>query len=203
MATKKKKMIGGQIRADSDAQASWGKVRAPKVSDEGNALSERSRLKSAKAASQKTVSTRARYATAVSKANKNARKEISDWENNTKKTGFKMKNKAGAASYWGGKTKAPIHYIGGNKVDVGENARGKTMHGLGQNEVRFRGVEKERRNAVKSAKIGSVGGKNKARTVQWVSDFPVTFVDGARGRSYMLANGYVDSYKKREKKKRK
>lgn len=203
MATKKKR-IGGQFRADSDVQASWGnKVRAPKASDNGGAVAEGGRWESAKGAKQNAVSTRARYKTAVSNANKSVRKEISDWKKDAKKTGFKMKDQAGAASYWGGKTKAPINYIGGNKIDVGENARGNTMYGLGRGEVRFRGVEKERKNTVKNTKIGSVGGKNKTRSVQWVSDFPVTFVDGARGRSEMLAKGVVDSYKKREKKRKK
>lgn len=114
-----------------------------------------------------------------------------------------MKDQAGAASYWGGKTKAPINYIGGNKIDVGENARGNTMYGLGSGEVRFRGVEKERKNAVKNTKIGSVGGKNKTRTIQWASDFPVTFAYDARDRSDLLSRGVVDSYKKREKKRKK
>lgn len=74
MATKKKR-LGAQLRAESYVQSSWGnKVRAPKASDNGGAVAEGGRWESAKSAKQNTVSTRARYKTAVSNANKSVRK---------------------------------------------------------------------------------------------------------------------------------
>ena len=75
MATKKKR-LANSLRENSDAQASWGnKVRAPKVSDNGNAMVEGGRNRAAHAAGQSTVSTRARYVTAVSKNRRSGEKK--------------------------------------------------------------------------------------------------------------------------------
>lgn len=74
MATKKKR-LANSLRENSDAQASWGnKVRAPKVSDNGNAMMERGKSVSAREAGKSTVSTRARYESAIKSGRKSENK---------------------------------------------------------------------------------------------------------------------------------
>lgn len=92
MATKKKR-IGGQFRADSDAQASWGnKVRAPKASDNGGAMMERGRNVSAKEAGKSTVATRARYSTAVRKTKQSGGNEPKSFSGSAMKVRASYRN---------------------------------------------------------------------------------------------------------------
>ncbi len=69
--------------------------------------------------------------------------------------------------------------------------------------ARVKAIESSRKKIVKNTKIGSVGGKTKTNAVQRTTDFPVTFVNDARSRADNLSRGVVDSYKKREKKRKK
>lgn len=123
------------------------------------------------------------------------RQALSNKVGQKRMVGAKIRDNGMAQASWGSKIRAPKASDNGNAMM--ESGRYRTAHA-----ARVKNIEQTRQNTVKNTKIGSVGAKNKTRTVQSISDFPVTFVNDARSRADNLSRGVVDSYKKREKKRK-